>query len=54
MEAVLDWSEEFIEAVAVGDEDKASELHAEGERLTQEAIQLAKDYGLRECSESEE
>jgi hypothetical protein len=54
VEAVLDWGAEFTEAFAAGDEAKAGELHAEGERLTEEAIRLAKDYGLQECLEPEE
>jgi len=54
VEAVIDWGAEFIEAVAAGDEAKAGELlHGEGERLTEEAIQLAKDYGLQECLKPE-
>jgi hypothetical protein len=54
VEAVLDWSEEFIEALVAGDDAKAEELHAEGERLTEEAIRLAEEYGLQECVTSGE
>jgi hypothetical protein len=53
VEAVLDWSEEFIEALA-GDDARAEALYAEGERLTEEAIRVAEGYGLQECATSEE
>ncbi len=53
-EAAVDWAEEFTEAFAAGDEAKATELYAEGERLDEESRRLAESYGLQECPESEE
>ncbi len=53
-EALIDWGEELIEAVAAGDQEKAFELHGDGERLAEEADRLTADYGLRECLGSED
>ena len=53
-EAVIDWGEGFIAAVASGDLAKAAELEVEGEGLSEEATRLAKEYGLKECHADED
>lgn len=53
-QAVIEWGSEFTEALAAGEEDRAGELLAEGERLVDEADGLFGDYGLQDCLESEE
>jgi hypothetical protein len=53
-QATIDWGEEFTDAVAAGDDERATELLAEGERLVSESDRLFGDYGILECLESEE
>jgi hypothetical protein len=48
-EALVDWGEEMIGSFGAGDQETTFELHADAERLAQEADQLMNDYGLREC-----
>lgn len=53
-EALIDWGEEMLEALEAGDQEETFELHADAERLADEADRLAGSYGLRECLGSQE
>lgn len=48
-EVLIDAGEEMIGSLAAGDQERTFELHADVDRLAQEADQLMRDYGLREC-----